>query len=68
MQATNCRGQRLPNGSAHLLGGLAWALDLGGTNGPLVVGLTGLKIVSVQVGRFGCASINGGWCIGAPKV
>ena len=25
------------------------------------------KNVSVQVGRFSCASINDGWCIGAPE-
>ena len=68
MQFTKCRGQRLPNGSAHILGWLPWDLDLGGTNAPLVVGLTRLGAVNKQVSRFSCVNINNRCCVGALKV
>ena len=68
MQFTKCRGQRLPNGSAHIFVWLPWDVDLGGTNAPLVVGLTRLEAVNEQVGRFSCVNMNNGCCIGALKV
>ena len=68
MQFTKHQGQRLSNGSAHALGWLPWSLDLGGTNAPLVVGLTRLEAVNEQVGRFSCVNMNNGCCVGARKV